>query len=989
MRARLAGLVIAAMASVAQCGAEQADGRGGRPVIAATAFRDGEVTIDGRLDEWDASRAVSLRTSTAHCVDAAIEGDDDLSAQVMLGFDSSTLYVAAAVRDHHVEGRIGGRGIWQNDAIELWFDCRLDSVVDMSGEDDYQVVISYTTPSGDPGLEVYRNSRTMHLYAASRVATQLTADGYALEIALPRAGLLGLPRGERAACGFNVSVCDSDPGAFKRLLWSGTRIAYPEDFGLLTLGRIDSEAMTPLVEQRAQAEAPGEPMPEPPRPAPLLEVTGVNSQEVERFGRFEITARIRGDFANPYDFDDVCLRGHFIAPDGQTTAIDGFYMVPHRVHYLRGDESVTPSGEPRWQVRFTPMTVGRHRWRLELLVAGEAVAELAEREFLCVPSERHGFVRPARGAPHYLEHSDGHPYYAIGCGGHLWNANNACQVYDGYLNQLAAFGGNCLSVNLEVLGGGAFDLEVTGALGTYDQASAARFDYVIARAERRGIRLIPCLNQTAIAQAKHWEHSKYNARNGGPCEHAEEYFTSAEARRLQKRRLRYTVARWGYSPAILAWELFNEVNYTVGAQRDREAVIDWHREMSRYLHEIDPNGHMVTTSFGSASSVEMPQIWRLESIDATVTHEYGSDLALDLHLRNLEKWQYAKPCIGGETGLKFPAANRLVEIDPEGTGLHNSLWSSLVAGTAGNTLTWWMNRYLQPLDLFHHYQALASFVKDVPFTTAGFTPFEAPAYRSEAAAGWQDLSIPTFKAWGEASRREGELWLEETGLKRVVEVDGTGERPLLDTELPGVLYGRDHPEWACSPSMQVRVPHRMRLVFALAAVSTQGGRLEVLVDGERAALEAVKDRDGEDNPEARELDQRVVVVLEPGEAARTVTWRNVGAGWITIDEIAARDFLPASLVPEVRVWGLRGPELAIIWVHNCESIMEGGPPAEELTRYTDLAVPLTGLRPGAYEVEWWDTWRGRPTQRQRVRAQDGLVLRPPPFRRDVAAKVRR
>lgn len=92
--------------------------------------------------------------------------------------------------------------------------------------------------------------------------------------------------------------------------------------------------------------------------------------------------------------------------------------------------------------------------------------------------------------------------------------------------------------------------------------------------------------------------------------------------------------------------------------------------MSECLHAIDPNEHLVTTSFGSAISVEDPEIWMLPSIDVTITHEYGTDLAFDMHYRAVHKRLYPNPCLGGEAGLKFPAADNLFEIDPEGTGPH-------------------------------------------------------------------------------------------------------------------------------------------------------------------------------------------------------------------------------------------------------------------------------------------------------------------------------
>ena len=65
-------------------------------------------------------------------------------------------------------------------------------------------------------------------------------------------------------------------------------------------------------------------------------------------------------------------------------------------------------------------------------------------------------------------------------------------------------------------------------------------------------------------------------------------------------RLRYIVARWGYSPAIGMWEFFNEIDNIQFRDAKNpipaEEIVAWHARMARYLKSIDPYGHPVTTS---------------------------------------------------------------------------------------------------------------------------------------------------------------------------------------------------------------------------------------------------------------------------------------------------------------------------------------------------------------------------------------------------------
>ncbi|MGZ4001782.1 MAG: hypothetical protein ACXVIY_14175, partial [Mucilaginibacter sp.] len=68
-----------------------------------------------------------------------------------------------------------------------------------------------------------------------------------------------------------------------------------------------------------------------------------------------------------------------------------------------------------------------------------------------------------------------------------------------------------------------------------------------------------------------------------------------------KNKLRYIVARWGYSTSIAAFEFFNEIDNAAFNGADsvlipHHYITEWHDEMSRYLKDIDPYGHLVTTS---------------------------------------------------------------------------------------------------------------------------------------------------------------------------------------------------------------------------------------------------------------------------------------------------------------------------------------------------------------------------------------------------------
>jgi len=74
-----------------------------------------------------------------------------------------------------------------------------------------------------------------------------------------------------------------------------------------------------------------------------------------------------------------------------------------------------------------------------------------------------------------------------------------------------------------------------------------------------------------------WKTNPYNELNGGPCAKPNDFFTNAKARAIYQKRLRYFVARYGYSPHLLAWQFFNEIDNVFGPLNGND-VVAWHQE---------------------------------------------------------------------------------------------------------------------------------------------------------------------------------------------------------------------------------------------------------------------------------------------------------------------------------------------------------------------------------------------------------------------------
>lgn len=95
------------------------------------------------------------------------------------------------------------------------------------------------------------------------------------------------------------------------------------------------------------------------------------------------------------------------------------------------------------------------------------------------------------------------------------------------------------------------------------------------------------------------------------------FFTNSEAKKFFKQKLRYVLARWGYSTSIAMFELFSEINSpfifdrpldlsTTGDLEDRlpllpeqyEIIEDWHNEMAAFVKSIyNGKTHLVLPSY--------------------------------------------------------------------------------------------------------------------------------------------------------------------------------------------------------------------------------------------------------------------------------------------------------------------------------------------------------------------------------------------------------
>jgi endo-1,4-beta-mannosidase len=145
-----------------------------------------------------------------------------------------------------------------------------------------------------------------------------------------------------------------------------------------------------------------------------------------------------------------------------------------------------------------------------------------------------------------------------------WVSSKGTYDYDMYFGSLGSVG--CNYARLWLTDSGWDDLAVEVEVGNYSLENTWRLDYVVELAERKGIHLLMCTESfnyfcTKSTAPCNWDKDcYYNKKFGGFLDKPEEFFTDARAKADYKNRLRYLVARYGYSTAVFAWEFFNEAN---------------------------------------------------------------------------------------------------------------------------------------------------------------------------------------------------------------------------------------------------------------------------------------------------------------------------------------------------------------------------------------------------------------------------------------------
>ena len=684
---------------------------------------------------------------------------------------------------------------------------------------------------------------------------------------------------------------------------------------------------------------------------PVVESVHTNHDTVSLFEKFELTAQVQATYDNAYDFDQVNVRVTFAAPSGRLSRIDGFQFQ----NFRDVGTTLRSEGLPVWKARFAPNEAGL--WHFDLTAHdASGTTSATSGTFICRVGDDPGFVRSTGGA--YLRFDDSTQYFAIGENMGWGSSRDPVADFRHWLDDLSTHGGNYIRTWMASWG---FAVEwLDTGLGNYEsrQHRAFQLDQVVDHARRRGVYMQLVLNnhgQVSTRVNPEWDNNPYNAANGGPCEQTWDFFTDGKARNLFKRRLRYIVARWGYSPHILAWELFNEVDLTDSYQEHADDIAQWHREMAAELVSLDINGHLVTTSFSGGGSRSAEAMWNIDDLDLTQHHYYALDddaLQVQRELILDHRQSFDKPGMIGE--FCFTDAGTARSSDPDGVYLHNSLWASAFSGAMGTAAIWWWDNYVAPLDLYFHFRALSAFFADLDLLGDDFQPRIVRA----GSASAEDLMA-----------RPG------IGLRRAsvaqFEVAPSGVITPSPVRAGRYLFGVEDVDRRNPPTFLVDYAQAGEFHILTGTDISGRPRLTVWLDG-------VMVFDEEAGAESTHVTHVPV-------GTRAIRVENSGSGYVRVVSYAFVRYQPTVLS-----FALQGKHTMAGWLqnrkYNWNDVLKDGPPVP--VEQATLSIGELELE-GRYSVRWSDPLSGELLRSDQVVSIDGmLILDTPAFTWDLAYKIR-
>ena len=678
--------------------------------------------------------------------------------------------------------------------------------------------------------------------------------------------------------------------------------------------------------------------------SPTIQSVTPESTSVGIYEKFEASVQLTAGYNNPYDYDDIMVRASFTAPSGKVDVMEGFFMQHYTLNTNTGN--ITPTGTSSFTIRYSPSELGNYSYTVTgINKIGNTTTSTFN--FTSVASSAKGFVR--KNTSNYLNFDNGQQYIMIGQN-MGWQQNNKYLNFKTWTDKMAANNGNFIRLWQCAWGLG---IEWTGSpyegLKKYSQVNSFYTDKLLDECKAKDIYMMLAINHHGMVSSTvnpNWNENPYKSTNGGPCVNTWDYFINVTAKALHKNRLRYIVARWGYSRNIMSWELFNEVEWTDQFDTYKTQIKDWHQEMAQFLKSKDPLQHLVTTSY--AHDDKDAATWNLPEMDFTQTHYYNNAANVEAVLvGGLKNYltSFTKPTYTGEFGIN-PSNSNLSAIDPNGIHIHNSLWATLFGGGMGAGASWWWESYIEPQNLYTHYKAPAVVTAQIPLAAQNYKPVNGTV----SGGGTSDISFAPGGGWGAT-----------TAASFTMAADGsiTPGANMLGTFLYGSQWNT---QFRNPPTFNVNYPVNGEFKIMTASSTGTSPKVNIYLDGNMLVNQNAS------------VNTTYSILVPAGN--HTIKVDNLGTDWIAISQ-----YVFTNMGSPLNTYLLKSADSKRTtgWIHNKKyNWVDAGPGKPAPSTITGATLSVPGMANGTYEIKWFECVNGTVLSTTSVMVVGGILTLPIP-----------
>lgn len=641
-------------------------------------------------------------------------------------------------------------------------------------------------------------------------------------------------------------------------------------------------------------------------------------------------------------------------PDGQTLLLPAFL-----------------SGDNTWSVRTRAAVIGEYRLGAvkETTFAGLVVRDakkLGRGKFTVkqVANPRGNVVVDPQN-PHRFAFANGTPYLPLGAN-LAWPDGPRETFYATTFAKFQHAGLNWSRVWMCHWGGTNLDwtqddLAPSPPPGSIHPRVAELWDHIVDAAEAHDIHFQMVFQhhgQWSTGANANWQFNPWNAANGGFLNSPVAFFSDSKARALTKLKYRYIVARWGYSSAIMAWELFNEAMWTDarnGTAADNAAIAAWHSEMADFVRSIDVHRHLITTS---DDYLDEPLYAKM---DYYQPHLYASHLLPSARFFEPPSAALDRPVFYGEAGEDNDP--RLVDGPKHGGPLTLPiLWSSLMADGAAPAQYWYTTDALAH-GLLPDFAAFARFARDNGLDQrSDLAPFTAVVESAEQislviqpALNWRQCTGPTV-----AVPLDG----REVAALAAIPRHFVNAAPAAKQRFPGNV------------TLQLDYPKAATAKIHIAGHGAAGATLRLTFDGAPLA-----ERVWPASADHKASEAVTTFQLPITAGSHTLVLENPhGPDWFELGGIDTG--LTCSPLAAV---GRRAADRVCLWVWHRVGVYSkaGAAPVAG-------SIVVDGLPAGKWRVTWWDLANGEALPATEITHSGGtLRLATPPITRHAAASLER